>query len=132
LNKISDQKTTEEETKRKQEDEINSTSHDLKCNFLSLEKRQARRKMTVDEIIDTERSYTESLKTVRDVFVQPIQKNHLISDEQVSAIFSNIVKLIPLHEAFLASLQRRQEKWTAEQLVGDLFQKTVRKIDISN
>uniref|UniRef100_A0A8D2PXC3 DH domain-containing protein n=1 Tax=Zosterops lateralis melanops TaxID=1220523 RepID=A0A8D2PXC3_ZOSLA len=73
------------------------------------------RKESVLEFVNTEASYGEDLRIIKEEFYLPMQVAGLLSQEQLQGIFSNIQELIDLNESFLEILQ---EEIDQEQEVG--------------
>ncbi|XP_069472796.1 uncharacterized protein [Ambystoma mexicanum] len=68
-------------------------------------KRRTERKEAVLEFINTESSYGEDLRIIKEEFYLPMQTAGLLTQEQLSVVFSNIQELIDLNEKFLECLQ---------------------------
>lgn len=68
-------------------------------------KRRTERKEAVLEFINTESSYGEDLRIIKEEFYLPMQSAGLLTQEQLSVVFSNIQELIDLNEKFLECLQ---------------------------
>ncbi|XP_059676504.1 uncharacterized protein LOC104253751 [Gavia stellata] len=68
-------------------------------------KRRTERKESVLEFVNTEASYGEDLRIIKEEFYLPMQAAGLLSQEQLLGIFSNIQELIDLNENFLEVLQ---------------------------
>ncbi|XP_057286299.1 uncharacterized protein LOC130610429 [Pezoporus wallicus] len=68
-------------------------------------KRRTERKESVLEFVNTEASYGEDLRIIKEEFYLPMQAAGLLSQEQLLGIFSNIQELIDLNESFLEILQ---------------------------
>ncbi|XP_056352857.1 uncharacterized protein LOC130255831 isoform X1 [Oenanthe melanoleuca] len=68
-------------------------------------KRRTERKESVLEFVNTEASYGEDLRIIKEEFYLPMEAAGLLSQEQLQGIFSNIQELIDLNENFLEILQ---------------------------
>ncbi|XP_041897601.1 uncharacterized protein LOC121670830 isoform X3 [Corvus kubaryi] len=68
-------------------------------------KHRTERKESVLEFVNTEASYGEDLRIIKEEFYLPMQAAGLLSQEQLQGIFSNIQELIDLNENFLEILQ---------------------------
>jgi hypothetical protein len=84
------------------------------------------------EILETEKSYVEHLKTLCDVYISPLQEaaknseSKILSQEEINSIFSNLFTLCALNRMFLDALIQRLESqlWNDnETRVGDVFVK---------
>ncbi|XP_068102307.1 myosin-M heavy chain-like isoform X2 [Hyperolius riggenbachi] len=72
----------------------------IKCLTRRLERKEA-----VLEFVNTETSYREDLRIIKEEFYLPMQTAGLLTQEQLSIVFSNIQELIDLNEKFLEVLQ---------------------------
>ncbi|XP_043930963.1 uncharacterized protein LOC122804862 [Protopterus annectens] len=68
-------------------------------------KRRTERKEAILEFINTETSYGEDLKIIKEEFYVPMQSAGLLSPEQLAVVFSNVHELIDLNEKFSECLQ---------------------------
>lgn len=62
------------------------------------------------ELIATERQYCVNLKIMQRVFAQGMRNECLLPETAVSRIFPKLDELIELHQAFLSSLQDKQDR----------------------
>ncbi|XP_075037278.1 uncharacterized protein LOC142098374 isoform X2 [Mixophyes fleayi] len=67
--------------------------------------RRMERKEAVLEFVNTESSYGEDLRIIKEEFYLPMQTAGLLTNEQLAVVFSNIQELIDLNEKFLEVLQ---------------------------
>ncbi|CAN2389098.1 Guanine nucleotide exchange factor for Rho/Rac/Cdc42-like GTPases [Pristimantis euphronides] len=67
--------------------------------------RRMERKEAVLEFVNTESSYGEDLRIIKEEFYLPMQTAGLLTREQLAVVFSNIQELIDLNEKFLEVLQ---------------------------
>ncbi|XP_069838565.1 myosin-M heavy chain-like [Dendropsophus ebraccatus] len=67
--------------------------------------RRMERKEAVLEFVNTESSYGEDLRIIKEEFYLPMQTAGLLTREQLAVVFSNIQELIELNEKFLEVLQ---------------------------
>ncbi|XP_019378134.1 PREDICTED: uncharacterized protein LOC109301426 [Gavialis gangeticus] len=68
-------------------------------------KRRTERKESILEFVNTEASYGEDLRIIKEEFYLPMQAAGLLTPEQLLGVFSNIQELIDLNENFLEILQ---------------------------
>ncbi|KAM6459488.1 uncharacterized protein PHA67_008425 isoform 1-T2 [Liasis olivaceus] len=68
-------------------------------------KYRTERKESVLEFVNTEASYGEDLRIIKEEFYLPMQAAGLLTQEQLLVVFSNIQELIDLNENFLEYLQ---------------------------
>uniref|UniRef100_A0A8C5S4S7 DH domain-containing protein n=1 Tax=Laticauda laticaudata TaxID=8630 RepID=A0A8C5S4S7_LATLA len=68
------------------------------------------RKESVLEFVNTETSYGEDLRIIKEEFYLPMQAAGLLTQEQLLVVFSNIQELIDLNENFLEYLQEEIEQ----------------------
>uniref|UniRef100_A0A8C3SGM3 DH domain-containing protein n=1 Tax=Chelydra serpentina TaxID=8475 RepID=A0A8C3SGM3_CHESE len=64
-----------------------------------------KRKESILEFVNTEASYGEDLRIIKEEFYLPMQSAGLLTQEQLLVVFSNIQELIDLNESFLEYLQ---------------------------
>ncbi|XP_067405768.1 myosin-M heavy chain-like [Emydura macquarii macquarii] len=69
------------------------------------QKRRMERKESILEFVNTEASYGEDLRIIKEEFYLPMQSAGLLTQEQLLVVFSNIQELIDLNENFLEYLQ---------------------------
>ncbi|KAE8574160.1 hypothetical protein XENTR_v10024989 [Xenopus tropicalis] len=67
--------------------------------------RRVQRKEAIMEFVNTEASYGEDLRIIKEEFYIPMQSAGLLTHEQLLVIFTNIQELIGLNEKFLEVLQ---------------------------
>nr|DBA19571.1 TPA: hypothetical protein GDO54_015385 [Pyxicephalus adspersus] len=67
--------------------------------------RRMERKEAVLEFVNTETSYREDLRIIKEEFYLPMQTAGLLTQEQLAIVFSNIQELIDLNDKFLEVLQ---------------------------
>ncbi|KAM9305730.1 uncharacterized protein PAF06_014328 [Gastrophryne carolinensis] len=72
--------------------------------------RRMERKEAVMEFVNTETSYREDLRIIKEEFYLPMQAAGLLTQEQLAVVFSNIQELIDLNEKFLEVLQEEIEQ----------------------
>ncbi|XP_072115830.1 uncharacterized protein arhgef49 [Mobula birostris] len=68
------------------------------------------RKEAILEFVNTESSYGEDLRIIREEFHLPMQAAGLLTPEQLAVVFSNIQELIEVNEKFLERLQDSTEQ----------------------
>ncbi|XP_059823638.1 uncharacterized protein si:dkey-91i10.2 isoform X1 [Hypanus sabinus] len=73
-------------------------------------KRRRERKEAILEFVNTESSYGEDLRIIREEFHLPMQAAGLLTPEQLAVVFSNIQELIEVNEKFLERLQDSTEQ----------------------
>ncbi|XP_078259409.1 uncharacterized protein arhgef49 [Rhinoraja longicauda] len=73
-------------------------------------KRRRERKEAILELVNTESSYGEDLRIIREEFQLPMQAAGLLTPEQLAVVFSNIHQLIEVNEKFLERLQDSTEQ----------------------
>lgn len=93
------------------------------------EKRKRHRLKIIQEIVSSEVSYVQSLNTLVDVFIVPLQtlgtndETRIVDQASISKLFSNVEMITRLNEKLLADLKQRVEQdWEAKgERIGDLF-----------
>ncbi|XP_067892359.1 uncharacterized protein arhgef49 [Heterodontus francisci] len=73
-------------------------------------KRRTERKEAILEFVNTESSYGEDLRIIKEEFQLPMQAAGLLTPEQLAVIFSNIQELIEVNERFLERLHDSTEQ----------------------
>ncbi|XP_067843018.1 uncharacterized protein arhgef49 [Heptranchias perlo] len=73
-------------------------------------KRRTERKEAILEFVNTESSYGEDLRIIKEEFYLPMQAAGLLTPEQLAVVFSNIQELIEVNEKFLQRLQDSTEQ----------------------
>jgi hypothetical protein len=59
--------------------------------------------------------------------MEPMQRQNLATDQEISVIFSNVEEILPLHKNFVEDLETAMANFGDETLLGELFLKLVRK-----
>eukprot|EP01090_Pellita_catalonica_P004145 TRINITY_DN1398_c0_g1_i1.p1 TRINITY_DN1398_c0_g1~~TRINITY_DN1398_c0_g1_i1.p1 ORF type:complete len:563 (-),score=123.30 TRINITY_DN1398_c0_g1_i1:119-1807(-) len=90
------------------------------------------RKKVIAEIMATESSYVNSLRTVVKQVVSPLRHTTLkiITKEELGACFMNIEDILLFHEKLLQTVKDRIDAWTSESTIGDIFLQNVEKFSI--
>eukprot|EP01102_Stenamoeba_stenopodia_P003758 TRINITY_DN1390_c0_g1_i1.p1 TRINITY_DN1390_c0_g1~~TRINITY_DN1390_c0_g1_i1.p1 ORF type:complete len:1021 (+),score=227.99 TRINITY_DN1390_c0_g1_i1:133-3195(+) len=78
------------------------------------------------EILETEKVYVDSLKTVVKLFLRPLKNacrhpDGLVNEKQCKQIFSNIEVILNYNTKLLVDLEKRVHQWSHQQLLGDIF-----------
>eukprot|EP01087_Luapelamoeba_hula_P023482 TRINITY_DN8639_c0_g1_i1.p1 TRINITY_DN8639_c0_g1~~TRINITY_DN8639_c0_g1_i1.p1 ORF type:complete len:754 (+),score=112.56 TRINITY_DN8639_c0_g1_i1:971-3232(+) len=89
--------------------------------FLARKLRQ--RLLCANELVVTELSYVKRLRAIVNVFYQPMKTKNLVTEKELTEIFSVIGDILKANSVFASSLQRRVRNWPhfAADGVGDLF-----------
>ncbi|CAL1272731.1 unnamed protein product [Larinioides sclopetarius] len=78
----------------------------------------------VYEILETEKSYVDSLQTLVTKYMGALKStdyNGVVEGGIVDEIFFQIPEILSIHEEFLEGLQQRCSNWDVKYTVGDLF-----------
>eukprot|EP01119_Soliformovum_irregulare_P024139 TRINITY_DN8586_c1_g1_i1.p1 TRINITY_DN8586_c1_g1~~TRINITY_DN8586_c1_g1_i1.p1 ORF type:complete len:812 (-),score=260.41 TRINITY_DN8586_c1_g1_i1:52-2487(-) len=88
-----------------------------------IEKKRTKRGQIVNEILATEKSYVSHLKTVANLFMNPLRESpHLLDPASFKMIFSDIEVILQYHTIFLDQLEERVKTWdSSETKIGDVF-----------
>uniref|UniRef100_A0A8C4NPI3 DH domain-containing protein n=1 Tax=Eptatretus burgeri TaxID=7764 RepID=A0A8C4NPI3_EPTBU len=89
-----------------------------RCQKVRRERREA-----VLEFVNTEMSYGEDLRIIRDEFQSPIQTAGLLSPEQSATVFSNLEELLEVNMTFTARLEAALARASRQ---GDVDYRSVR------
>ena len=94
------------------------------------EKMRIRRGNIVREILDTEKTYVTSLRTLVWKFQKPMERHvaegkkpEICSKEDIKVLFSNIEMILNFNKILFEGIQQRLRNWSDEQLLGDIFMK---------
>ena len=85
-------------------DALGLNFHDDKDSKLTADESKVRRIKVCQEILDTEKTYTELLGVLYEDFQLPMTKEHIRKPEQIKEIFSVTETLYGLHKEFLKKL----------------------------
>lgn len=89
------------------------------------EKCHKTRPSILKEILDTETAYVESLTTIVDLFLQPLETSQLLKEAEMKGIFANIREIRQAQASWLSELSGRYANRDFSELyevaVGDLF-----------
>ena len=80
---------------------------------------KSKRTYIVEEILETERTYVNGLNGLLQEFDKPLAR--VIKPEETRTIFSNIHALLGMHKLLLDNLQDRMNKWSEQQVIGDVL-----------
>eukprot|EP01105_Mastigella_eilhardi_P016002 TRINITY_DN3671_c0_g1_i2.p1 TRINITY_DN3671_c0_g1~~TRINITY_DN3671_c0_g1_i2.p1 ORF type:complete len:616 (+),score=136.78 TRINITY_DN3671_c0_g1_i2:120-1967(+) len=73
------------------------------------EKREQHRGMVWAELVQTEEHYIQDLKMIMEIFLVPIQLEHLITDAETLALFSSWGMMVSFHQDLLIQLQKGED-----------------------
>ncbi|XP_064420138.1 uncharacterized protein SI:DKEY-91I10.2 [Latimeria chalumnae] len=76
----------------------------------SCTKRRTERKEAILEFLNTEQSYGEDLRIIKEEFYLPMQSAGLLMPDQLAVVFSNVQELIDLNEKFADCLQEATDQ----------------------
>eukprot|EP01124_Arcella_intermedia_P024216 TRINITY_DN4024_c0_g1_i1.p1 TRINITY_DN4024_c0_g1~~TRINITY_DN4024_c0_g1_i1.p1 ORF type:complete len:1167 (+),score=412.47 TRINITY_DN4024_c0_g1_i1:425-3502(+) len=83
---------------------------------------QARmREHVAKEILSTEQSYLKSIKALVDGLIQPLQHTKILTEEEFSSIFSNLIEISQYHDKFIQVIAPKIEVWTPKSTIGKEF-----------
>eukprot|EP01114_Cavostelium_apophysatum_P019575 TRINITY_DN6346_c0_g1_i1.p1 TRINITY_DN6346_c0_g1~~TRINITY_DN6346_c0_g1_i1.p1 ORF type:complete len:515 (-),score=99.42 TRINITY_DN6346_c0_g1_i1:4-1548(-) len=91
-----------------------------------LYKRTKTRKYVVNELVNTEISYLDSINTMLNVWVFPLEQistsqDAFVSPKEVETIFGSTRDVYKFNTVLLDRLKRRLADWNCESTVGDIF-----------
>eukprot|EP01132_Coremiostelium_polycephalum_P002775 gene2775-3449_t len=89
-------------------------------NLVKEEGEHKMRNMVINEIINTEKDYIADLNVMINFIYNPLKESKLITDKDLSTIFSNIQLLLPVNNALLSDLVKAANE-TEGQSVGPCF-----------
>ena len=73
----------------------------------------------VNEIIESEAKYSEDLKLINTIFIEPLAGTDIISDADAKELFININDISPIHEKICLEISRPYPK--AEDKISKLI-----------
>ncbi|KAN0012429.1 hypothetical protein ACTFIU_007730 [Dictyostelium citrinum] len=116
----------QQENKQKIVDGLNCLLANIKAfsqrkHFTSELKVYNRRHRIVKEILSTEQTYCNSLATKIEVFILPLRSKSIISNDDLSTIFSNSEVIHQFNTGFLALLEEKINDWSINQSIGEVF-----------
>ncbi|KAL9651458.1 hypothetical protein ABK040_001405 [Willaertia magna] len=69
------------------------------------QKKLNKRKLVIQEILQTEKEYVRCLKILDDIFITPIRQQHLLTDEDCDELFSDLVVIIKVNMELLGFIE---------------------------
>ncbi|KAK9887107.1 hypothetical protein WA026_020555 [Henosepilachna vigintioctopunctata] len=107
--------------------ELNGVSGLFPSNYVTPLQQQSpvqsthQRQECIRELVETEKAYVEDLAIVCQLFEQPLKKNKVISNKEISQIFLNWDEIVRCNGDFLKDLTRRLHM--GQDIIGDLLLK---------
>ena len=103
-----------------------SSSESAEVELTEEEKVEKARHQIAREVLETERSYVESLTTMINMYKRPLIKLTLepkaeFKEADITLLFSNIEQLFSLNIEILKQLDARLRSWSPEQKIGDII-----------
>lgn len=92
-----------------------------KTATLSTDQATQARNVACQEIVSTEKSYLASLHVLLDLYLRPLSGSRILSDKEISAVFSNIETILLLNTRLLGDLEVHMKYEAPRQLIGGLF-----------
>lgn len=108
-----------EELLRKEQQELEEKN--------AMEKRRMKmsemRELAVMEITETENSYVDSLNTLVEKFLSPLEAkvDEILTAKHVRQIFSNIRAILDVNTRFANAINERTKEWNDSKSIGDIF-----------
>jgi len=78
----------------------------------------------IAEIIETEKDYVENLKTIRDLYKNPLKESKILLESEIEVLFSNVETLINIHEKYIlekVTAQLGENKDYTNIKIADIF-----------
>jgi hypothetical protein len=91
------------------------------------EKEEIRRTQIVQEILSTEKSYTDFMTILVEDGIMPLKKQNILSDSDIKAIFVNVDGIMAFHKVFHGELEKVISNWRPDSKIGALFVQYVRR-----
>eukprot|EP01096_Ripella_sp_DP13-Kostka_P000745 TRINITY_DN10864_c0_g1_i1.p1 TRINITY_DN10864_c0_g1~~TRINITY_DN10864_c0_g1_i1.p1 ORF type:complete len:691 (-),score=282.05 TRINITY_DN10864_c0_g1_i1:47-2068(-) len=101
---------------------------------LKTQKLNKHRVMVVKELLETETTYVNSLKTLIKVFKVPLayacnSEAPIVTAEQIQNVFGNVENIWDFHKVWIQKLQERVAHWHPNQRLGDILQEIAQTIE---
>ncbi|ELR11300.1 RhoGEF domain containing protein [Acanthamoeba castellanii str. Neff] len=87
------------------------------------ERHERLRNEVMRELVETEVAYVEHLKTIVQVFVNPVKAQGLLNTAEVSNIFSNITLILTINTELMNDLLKIKKSKPSTQNIGEIFLK---------
>lgn len=115
------------EEEQDMDDNDDAIEHQL--NQEKYTKMRAKRRKVAEELLDTEKTYVESLEILKRVYYDPMSANskqkegvRVVSADDVRNLFGSLNIILPVNKLFLADLTKRlASPPDQEVLIGDAF-----------
>ncbi|KAJ3151792.1 Rho guanine nucleotide exchange factor 4 [Geranomyces variabilis] len=88
---------------------------------MGLDKRAVQRQEVVHEIVATEADYVEDLNTIINVFMNPMKRQKILKDREITIIFSNVEQLLPVNTQLKTMFEERVAQASVVEMIGDIF-----------
>eukprot|EP01094_Clydonella_sp_ATCC50884_P018791 TRINITY_DN3540_c0_g5_i1.p1 TRINITY_DN3540_c0_g5~~TRINITY_DN3540_c0_g5_i1.p1 ORF type:complete len:601 (+),score=197.16 TRINITY_DN3540_c0_g5_i1:274-2076(+) len=100
--------------------------HKARKVFARMLKRNKHRNHLVNEVLVTEKTYTESLKRVIKMYKVPLRyacNSHapIVNETEIERMFGNMEEIWEFHKEWLRKYEERVEQWHTHQRIGALF-----------
>ncbi|XP_020619624.1 rho guanine nucleotide exchange factor 10-like isoform X2 [Orbicella faveolata] len=87
-------------------------------------KKDEKRYQVAKEILETEKKYLSCLRTLKEVFEEPMRESNLIPSKEIDVLFpGELVHILTSHTHFMKDLEERLQNWKLQGIVGDIFTK---------
>jgi hypothetical protein len=85
-------------------------------------KRYEHRRLRIQEILSTEKTYVKKLLLIINSFAIPLkQQSDVLTSAQSNTLFNNVELLYQFNSKLLTDIQSRAENWNNDSCIGDLF-----------
>jgi hypothetical protein len=90
-------------------------------------KKMQRRKRITAEMLSTEQSYVSNLRTVLELFSNPLKAaaqstpTQILSLEQIKVLFGPLEPVFQINSEFCVCLENAMKHWHVDQKIGDMF-----------
>ncbi|XP_076868856.1 rho guanine nucleotide exchange factor 1 isoform X3 [Brachyhypopomus gauderio] len=74
-----------------------------------LSKKETKRQEVINELFATEHAHVRMLSVLQTMFSRPLERDAIITSEEVSAIFPNLDEIIEMHYAFYETLKKLRQ-----------------------
>ncbi|KAI9141605.1 Dbl homology domain-containing protein [Paraphysoderma sedebokerense] len=87
-----------------------------------LSSEEIRRQEAINELVETEYSFSYDMQMVHDCFLEPMKSNGLLSEQEIDEVFSNWTEMMIVSKnLYSALLARVNEEYPIVQFIGDVL-----------
>ncbi|ORY56212.1 Dbl homology domain-containing protein [Neocallimastix californiae] len=88
---------------------------------MGLSKNDVKRQEIIYEMIDTERDYVNDLSIIIELYIQPLERDNIISKKDFNTLFSSIEQIYGVNKELLSLFENRQQENPFVSEIGDIW-----------